>query len=263
MNSTKHRSEDLPTKIACDMCTLMEVGVVILLGAPGVGKGTQAKELSRLWGIPHISTGDLLRATVAKDTSLGRTAKELMARGELVPDSMIKSMVEARLHEPDTTRGYILDGFPRTLDQSVWLFERIDALPERIPVFTVRIQVRRSQILRRIKGRRHCPLCQTTFNLCENPPKSPGVCDLDNATLIQRPDDTEDAVNRRLDVYDTLTSPVIEQLRTFGHFVEVSGDGPIAWVTQRILGAHYLAVSGPSASANYALFIDNQRVEGV
>jgi adenylate kinase len=248
MNSATNLSHDLPGKTANRMMALTQVGAVVLLGAPGVGKGTQARELSKWWRIPHISTGDLLRINVAKETFLGRTASGFMNMGELVPDSLIEKMVEARLDEPDTARGYILDGFPRTLDQAVWLIGRIAALRERIPVFAVRIQMKRSQLLRRITGRRYCPHCQTTFNIYENPPNLFGVCDRDNATLIQRVDDTEETLNRRLDHYDRLTSPVIEHFRTHGQFVEVSGDGPIEWVTQRILGAHYLATSEPGTA---------------
>ena len=259
VKSVANLSEDLPSKVADNIHSRTQVGAVILLGAPGVGKGTQARELSKWWGIPQISTGDLLRSNVEKDTSLGRTAKEFMDIGELVPDSLIKKMVEARLDQPDTARGYILDGFPRTLDQTVWLIEKITALPEKFPVFAVRIHVSRSQLLRRITGRRHCPLCQATFNLYENPPQTYGVCDRDNTTLIRRPDDTEETLNRRLDLYDRLTSPVIEHLRTHGQFVEVSGDGPIEWIKQRILGAHYLAASEPNTDANCAQTIQDQR----
>jgi len=116
-------------------------GPILLLGAPGVGKGTQAKELVKLWGIPQISTGDLLRGNVARDTQLGRVAKEIMGRGELVPDSLVNEMVAARLLEPDTANGYILDGFPRTLAQASWLDGRLAAAAQGLPVVAVSIQV--------------------------------------------------------------------------------------------------------------------------
>src|SRR3984885_13776719 len=127
-------------------------GPILLLGAPGVGKGTQAKELVKLWGIPQISTGDLLRANVAQGTPLGKVAKEIMSRGELVSDSLVNEMVAIRLLEPDTARGYILDGFPRTLGQAQWLDARIAAQIESLPVVAVNIQVNYNQLFGRITG---------------------------------------------------------------------------------------------------------------
>src|ERR1700733_13732802 len=151
-------------------------GPILLLGAPGVGKGTQAKELVKLWGIPQISTGDLLRANVAQGTPLGKVAKEIMSRGELVSDSLVNEMVAIRLLEPDTARGYILDGFPRTLGQATWLDGRLAAQIESLPVVAVSIQVNYNQLLRRITGRRNCPVCQTIYNIYMNPPKVDGFC---------------------------------------------------------------------------------------
>ena len=133
-------------------------GPILLLGAPGVGKGTQAKELIKVWGIPQISTGDLLRANVAQGTKLGRTAKEIMGRGELVPDSLVNEMVAVRLQQPDTAKGYILDGFPRTLVQAGWLDGRLAAQAQGLPVVAVSIKVEYNQLLRRITGRRSCPV---------------------------------------------------------------------------------------------------------
>src|SRR5208282_5342041 len=154
-------------------------GPILLLGAPGVGKGTQAKELVKLWNIPQISTGDLLRGNVARGTNLGKTAKEIMARGELVPDSLVDEMVAARLLEPDTARGYILDGFPRTLGQAHWLDGRLAAQIESLPVVAISIHVDYNQLLRRITGRRNCPVCQTIYNIYGNPPKRNGFCDVE------------------------------------------------------------------------------------
>ena len=150
-------------------------GPILLLGAPGVGKGTQAKELVKLWGIPQISTGDLLRANVTQRTSLGRVAKEIMGRGELVPDSLVDEMVAVRLQAPDTVNGYILDGFPRTLGQAGWLDGRLAAQAKTqtggLPVIAVSIQVDYNQLLRRITGRRNCPVCQTIYNVYMHPPQ--------------------------------------------------------------------------------------------
>src|ERR1700733_8680936 len=160
-------------------------GPILLLGAPGVGKGTQAKELVKIWGIPQISTGDLLRANVAAGTSLGRVAKELMGRGELVPDSLVDDMVAARLKEPDTAKGYILDGFPRTLGQANWLDGRLASDGHSLPVIAVSIQVDYNQLLRRITGRRNCPVCQTIYNVYSKPPQRAGFCDVEGAALVQ------------------------------------------------------------------------------
>ncbi len=202
-------------------------GPLLLLGAPGVGKGTQAKELVKLWGIPQISTGDLLRANVAQGTPLGKTAKEIIGRGELVPDEMVNEMVALRLLEPDTVRGYILDGFPRTLGQADWLDARLAAQPESLPVVAVMIRVNYNQLLRRITGRRNCPVCQRIYNIHVNPPQRDGICDLDGAALIQRADDTEEIFKERMRAYEAQTAPVVEHYRGKGRFAEVDGDRPI------------------------------------
>jgi adenylate kinase len=212
-------------------------GPILLLGAPGVGKGTQAKELVKLWGIPQISTGDLLRANVAQGTPLGRVAKEIMGRGELVPDSLVNEMVAVRLLEPDTVRGYILDGFPRTLGQAGWLDGRLATQPESLPVVAVSIQVNYNQLLRRITGRRNCPVCQTIYNVYVNPPKRDAFCDVEGAALIQREDDTEEVFKERMRAYGALTAPVVEHYRALGRFAEVDGDRPIASIAAGIVAA--------------------------
>jgi adenylate kinase len=207
--------------------TKIAPGPILLLGPPGAGKGTQAKELVKIWDIPQISTGDLLRSNVAKGTTLGLAAKEIMTRGELVPDSLVNDMVAARLMEPDTGRGYILDGFPRTLVQVDWLDARLATQPESLPVIAVKIKVNYNQLLRRITGRRICPVCQTIYNIYVNPPEKEGVCGLDGAALVQRADDTEDIFTERMRAYEALTAPVIEHYRALGRFSEVDGDRPI------------------------------------
>jgi adenylate kinase len=217
-------------------------GPILLLGAPGVGKGTQAKELVKLWGIPQISTGDLLRANVAQGTSLGRVAKEIMGRGELVPDSLVDEMVAARLAQPDTANGYILDGFPRTLGQAGWLDGRLAAQPKAqggtgLPVIAVSIQVDYNQLLRRITGRRNCPVCQTIYNVYVHPPKQDGICDIEGAALVQRADDTEEVFKGRMRAYEALTAPVIEHYRALGRFAEVDGDRPIPVIAAGIVAA--------------------------
>ena len=216
-------------------------GPILLLGAPGVGKGTQAKELVKLWGIPQISTGDLLRANVAQGTSLGRVAKEIMGRGELVPDSLVNEMVAVRLQQPDTANGYILDGFPRTLGQAGWLDGRLAhrRRPGRsgLPVIAVSIHVDYNQLLRRITGRRNCPVCQTIYNVYVNPPKRDGICDIEGAALVQRADDTEEVFKERMRAYEALTAPVVEHYRALGRFAEVDGDRPIAAIAAGIVAA--------------------------
>jgi adenylate kinase len=210
-------------------------GPILLLGAPGVGKGTQSKELVKLWGIPQISTGDLLRANVAQGTPLGGAAKEIMARGELVPDSLVEEMAELRLQQPDTARGYILDGFPRTLGQANWLDGRLAS--GSMPVVAVSIHVDYNQLLRRITGRRICPVCQTIYNVYVNPPKREGFCDVEGAGLVQRADDTEEVFKERMRAYEALTAPVVEHYRTLGRFAEVDGDRPIPEIAASIVAA--------------------------
>ena len=212
-------------------------GPILLLGAPGVGKGTQAKELVKIWGIPQISTGDLLRANVSQGTKLGKIAKEIMGRGELVSDSLVNEMVAVRLQDPDTVNGYILDGFPRTLGQAGWLDGRLAAQIGTLPVVAVSIQVNYNQLLRRITGRRNCPVCQTIYNVYVNPPKKDGFCDIEGAALTQRADDTEEVFKERMRAYGALTAPVVEHYRALGRFAEVDGDRPISAIASGIVAA--------------------------
>jgi adenylate kinase len=220
-----------------DVGRKIQPGPILLLGAPGVGKGTQAKELVKLWGIPQISTGDLLRANVAQGTQLGRVAKEIMGRGELVPDSLVNEMVAVRLLEPDTVHGYILDGFPRTLGQAHWLDGRLATQVESLPVVAVSIQVNYNQLLRRITGRRNCPVCQTIYNVYMNPSKKDGFCDVEGAALVQRADDTEEVFKERMRAYAALTAPVVDHYREQGRFAEVDGDRPISAIAAGIVAA--------------------------
>jgi adenylate kinase len=212
-------------------------GPILLLGAPGVGKGTQAKELVKLWGIPQISTGDLLRANVAQGTELGKIAREIMSRGDLVPDSLVNEMVAVRLEQPDTKRGYVLDGYPRTLNQASWLDGRLASQPQCLPVVAVSIQVDYNQLLRRITGRRICPVCQTIYNIYVKPPRVEGLCDVEGAALVQRADDTEEVFAERMRAYAALTAPVVEHYRATGRFAEVDGDRPIDVVAAGIIAA--------------------------
>src|SRR6202041_2088042 len=159
-------------------------GPVLLLGAPGVGKGTQAKRLMDEIGIPLISTGDLLREHRRNHTPLGMMADELMAKGQLVPDDLVNQMVATRLTEPDTERGYILDGFPRTLNQAEWL--DVQLAGSTMPVVAVNIVVPERELLERITGRLICPVCGTIYNVYSEPPKQDGICDREGGKLVQR-----------------------------------------------------------------------------
>jgi len=208
-------------------------GPVLLLGAPGVGKGTQAKRLMDEFSIPQISTGDLLREHRRNHTALGMMADELMAKGQLVPDDLVNEMVATRLTEPDTKRGYILDGFPRTLNQAEWLDEQLANSP--LPVVAVSIVVPERILLERITGRMSCPVCGTIYNRYTEPSKQPGICDREGATLTQRADDTEPVFYERMKAFESKTAAVIEYYRAQdSRFAEVDGNLPVDEVTQSI-----------------------------
>jgi adenylate kinase len=213
-------------------------GPVLLLGAPGVGKGTQAKRLMAKYGIPQISTGDILRAARNEaHTPEGREAKRLMDQGLLVPDDIVNQLVADRLCEPDTGRGYILDGFPRTLPQANWLDEHLvsecagHALPA--PVVAISIVVEYKHLLERITGRR---ISQSgrIYNIYFDPPKVEGICDDDGSPLTQRPDDTERVFTERMRTFQELTAPVVEHYHSLGRFEEIDGDQPVEAVTAAI-----------------------------
>jgi adenylate kinase len=212
-------------------------GPILLLGAPGVGKGTQAKELVAKWGIPQISTGDLLRYHRDHGTPLGVKAKEIMAEGHLVPDQLVNEMVAERLRQPDTKSGYILDGYPRTLGQANWLDQHVGADPQALPVIAVSIQVGYNELLRRITGRRTCPVCGTIYNIYLHPPKVEGKCDLEGASLERRSDDTEEVFRERMRTYESQTAPVVEHYRALGRFEEVNGDQPVEVVAAGVMAA--------------------------
>jgi adenylate kinase len=210
---------------------------MLLMGAPGVGKGTQAKGIMAVWGIPQISTGDLLRDHRDRGTPLGVAATQLMDAGKLVPDDLVNQMVAERLQRPDTVRGYILDGYPRTLAQAEWLDQRLAGVPSGLPLIAVSIQVSYTQLLRRITGRRSCPTCQRIYNVYLQPPKLDTVCDVEGTPLVQRADDVEAVFHERMRTYAALTAPVVEHYRATSRFVEVDGEQPAGEVTAGILAA--------------------------
>lgn len=180
---------------------------IVFLGPPGAGKGTQAAELARSLGIPHLSTGDLLRTAVAAGTPLGREADGYMRAGQLVPDDLVLRMLEERLRRPDARSGFLLDGFPRTLPQAEALARLTEI--DRVISFDVPAAV----LVERLGQRRVCPQCQSVYNLASQPPKRPGVCDKDGAALVQRPDDRPEAITTRLEVYAKQTAPLLDFYR--------------------------------------------------
>lgn len=207
-------------------------GPVLLLGAPGVGKGTQAKLLMEEFGIPQISTGDLLREHRKNHTPLGMLADELMNRGELVPDDLVNQMVADRFQQPDTEHGYILDGYPRTIAQAEWLDTQLVAYL--LPVVAINIVVPEKVLLERITGRRISPEGRI-YNIYTNPPKVEGFCDITGSRLEQRKDDTEEVFYERMKSFEAKTSAVIDYYRTHGgRFAEVNGDQPVEQVTHDI-----------------------------
>ncbi len=183
---------------------------LILLGAPGAGKGTVAKMLTKIDGSVQISTGDILRGAVQAGTELGKQAEEYMKRGDLVPDELIMGIMEKRLQEPDCAKGFLLDGFPRTIPQAEALKELLARLDIKLDM-VVNIDVPREVILDRLTTRRTCsnPECQAIYNVKSNPPKQEGVCDKCGSPVIQRDDETEEAINHRLETYNEKTAPLI------------------------------------------------------
>lgn len=211
-------------------------GPILLLGAPGVGKGTQAQLLVNAFAIPQVSTGDLLRQHRRDHTALGLLADDLMQRGVLVPDDLVNKMVAGRLSESDCRDGYILDGFPRTLAQAAWLDEFVAAAPLDLPVVAISIRVDHDELLRRITGRRICPDGHI-YNIYTQPPIITGQCDLDGKPLNQRNDDSEAVFEERMRTFYTQTAPVVDHYRSLGRFVEVDGSVAIPQVTDGIESA--------------------------
>jgi adenylate kinase len=212
-------------------------GPVLLLGAPGVGKGTQAQILMSACGIPQISTGDLLRDHRARHTKLGMLAEDLMSQGQLVPDDLVNEMVADRLTQPDAQRGFILDGFPRTLPQASWLDQHLAGSASALPVVAVSLTVDYEVLLHRITGRRTCPICKSIYNVFTNPPKVSDICDNEGAALVQRSDDSEEVFVERMKTFDLQTAPVVEHYRSKGRFEEVDGDKPVEQVSTSITAA--------------------------
>jgi adenylate kinase len=220
--------------------TSREVGPVVLLGPPGAGKGTQAKRINGRYGIPQVSTGDLLRENVARGTHLGLVAKAVMARGELVSDDLVCNMVRDRLLLPDCKRGYVLDGFPRTAAQAGWLDALLDhelfdnSRPTRAWPIVIRLDVDYNQLLRRITGRRTCLTCGRIYNVYFQPPRFDELCDFDGSKLVTRNDDRLEVIEPRLAAYQEQTRPVADYYQRTGRLISVNGDLPMDEVTEQI-----------------------------
>jgi adenylate kinase len=216
------------------------IGPVILLGPPGAGKGTQAKQIVERYGIPQISTGDLLRDHVQRGTALGLEAKSIMAQGELVPDELMYGMVAGRLREPDCRPGYVLDGFPRTAAQAGWLDafleKEVFENSQRCPPVVIQLLVDYTQLLQRLTGRRSCPSCGRLYNVYSQPPRFDELCDLDGSKLVIRNDDREEIISERLSAYENLTRPVIEYYRAKGRLVPVNADRTPEEITVELFG---------------------------
>ena len=199
---------------------------LVLLGAPGAGKGTQAKKLTEKYRIPQISTGDILRKAVADGTPLGKEAKVIMDKGELVPDKIVLGLVEERVKQNDCKNGYILDGFPRNTAQAEALDKLLNDL--RMPLDSaLSVDVPKEDLMKRLTGRRTCKNCQQMYNVFYSTPKKDGVCDKCGGELFQRDDDKEATIKKRLDVYDAQTAPLINYYKERGILKTVQGIGSI------------------------------------
>ena len=201
---------------------------LVLLGPPGSGKGTQGERLAKLLGVPRISTGDILRRNVAQGTDLGKKARSFMESGKLVPDDLVIAMTAERLKEPDAQKGFILDGFPRTIAQAEAL-AKLTSLDAVVNLF-----LEPEELVKRSAGRRVCPKCESVYHVVTNPPRRAGICDKCGTTLITRPDDREEVVRIRIDTYERQTAPLVRYYREKGLLREVYASGVIDEIGQRV-----------------------------
>ncbi|MFA5692704.1 MAG: adenylate kinase [Acholeplasmataceae bacterium] len=207
---------------------------MIFIGPPGAGKGSQAKELAKLFNIPHISTGDMFRMHLKNETELGLMAKEYTDLGLLVPDSVTNKIIKDRFLKDDIKKGFILDGYPRNLIQAEHLDNLLKELNLKLDI-VININASDKEIIERITGRRICPVCGSIYHIKNNPPKVPGICDKDGAKLIQRKDDMKDTVIKRLTVYKQETEPLIEYYQNKNLLENIDGNGEISNITKEIL----------------------------
>jgi adenylate kinase len=209
---------------------------IAFLGPPGAGKGTQARELAREWSVPHIATGDMLREAAAAGTTLGREAKTYMDRGALVPDDVIIGMIAERLRQRDAGRGFLLDGFPRTIAQAEGLERLLKDLGQPLDR-VIYFDVAEPELIRRLTGRRVCRSCGHSFHVASNPPRREGVCDVCGGELYQRVDDSEATVRNRLSVYHKQTAPLLDWYAGKGLLGSIQGAGSIGEIRRRVKDA--------------------------
>ncbi|HYL93825.1 MAG TPA: adenylate kinase [Alphaproteobacteria bacterium] len=213
--------------------TTLAVGPIILLGAPGAGKGTQAKAIAERYGIPQISTGDILRENVARGTELGKKAKGVMDQGGLVSDDLVNQMVAERLSRPDCQPGFILDGFPRTVAQAQWLDKDLAGRSfggRTLPPVVINFEVAYNQLLQRLTGRRTCPVDGKIYNIHFQPPQKEGLCDVCGAQLVQRKDDKEEVISERLSSYQRQTLPLVDYYARQGRLRRLNAELPVEQV---------------------------------
>ncbi|MBJ8323304.1 adenylate kinase [Staphylococcus pseudintermedius] len=207
---------------------------IILMGLPGAGKGTQASEIIKKYPIPHISTGDMFRKAIKDETELGKEAKSYMDRGELVPDEVTVGIVKERISEDDAKKGFLLDGFPRTIEQAEALNSILEELGRTIDA-VVNIEVSEEELMNRLTGRRICETCGTTYHLVFNPPKVEGICDIDGGKLYQREDDNPETVANRLEVNVKQSKPILEFYNQKGLLKNIDGSKHIDEVTSDVI----------------------------
>lgn len=207
---------------------------LVVLGPPGAGKGTQASRLAEHLGAPHVATGDMFRQEVESGSPLGQRVREIMERGELVPDPITNEVLRERIAKPDAAAGFILDGYPRNVDQAAALDAALEAAGWRLDA-VVRFMVTGQEIVSRLSGRRVCPVCNAVYHVKTNPPRIFGVCDNEGASLVQREDDLEETILRRLEVYGHQTKPLLDLYGKRGLLVDVDAIGSTDEVFERIL----------------------------
>lgn len=207
---------------------------ILLMGPPGAGKGTQAEKLTEVLDIPHISTGDMFRKAIKEQTELGKKAKSFMDKGELVPDEVTVGIVADRIKEDDCTNGFLLDGFPRTVNQADALGAMLSDLGIKLDS-VINVEVPVDELIGRLTGRRICKSCGATYHMIFNPPKVEGVCDKCGGELYQRDDDTEATAKNRLEVYDKQTAPLLEYYKNSGLLVNINGNQSMEQVLKDIL----------------------------
>ena len=206
---------------------------IIMLGAPGAGKGSQASRIATEYQLPHISTGDIFRANLKEETELGKKAKSFMDKGELVPDDITIAMLLDRIHKEDCKNGYILDGFPRTIPQAEALKEALAKKDEKIDL-ALDVEASDELIIKRMAGRRTCPACGAIYHIVTLPPKTEGICDRCGADLIQRKDDNEETVKNRLKIYHEVTEPLISYYKKEGILEEIDGAEELDKVFEKV-----------------------------